>query len=123
MRLTTRIHGYIDYGLGLALLALPWVMGFGGSTAGVVSMAAGVIALVLTLTTNFEAGIIKGVEVPVHLWMDGLLGLLLALSPWVMGFDQTVWIPHVAAGVLLVIFALVTNTIPERDRRRPGPRA
>lgn len=118
MRLTTRMHGYIDYVLSAVLLIAPWVLGFGDSVAGMVAMGAGVIVLLLTLTTNFEAGIVKRVEVPIHLWIDGVLGLLLALSPWLIGFDRTTWIPHLIAGILLVLFALITNTVPGRDRRR-----
>ena len=123
MRLTTRMHGYSDFLLSAVLLMIPWVMGFGDSVAGIVAMTAGAIVLLLTLTTNFEAGVVKRVEVPVHLWTDGIVGLLLALSPWLVGFDRTTWIPHVAAGVLLVLLALVTNTVPERDRRRSDTRA
>ena len=122
MRLTTRMHGFTDSLLSLVLLVMPWVMGFGNSVAGVVAMAAGAIVLLLTLTTDFEAGIVKQLQVSIHLWMDGIVGLLLALSPWVIGFDRTVWMPHLAAGILLVIIALLTNTIPERDRRRRDPR-
>jgi hypothetical protein len=122
MRLTTRMHGYTDYVLSAVLLIVPWVMGFGDSVAGVTAMMAGAIVLLLTLSTNFEAGVVKRMEVPVHLWIDGILGLLLALSPWLIGFDRTTWIPHLAAGILLVLLALVTNTVPEVDRRRSEPR-
>jgi predicted anti-sigma-YlaC factor YlaD len=36
----------------------------------------------------------------------------------VLGFDEKVWIPHVAAGALEVVTAFFTNTIPAYERRR-----
>ena len=50
--------------------------------------------------------------------MVGLGGALLAVSPWLFGFDQSVWIPHVAAGVFSIVTATVTDTIPRYERRR-----
>ncbi|MBV9774576.1 MAG: hypothetical protein JO040_11535, partial [Gemmatimonadetes bacterium] len=71
-----------------------------------------------SLFTDYELGAVRRLQMPVHLWLDGLGGILLAASPWIFGFDQTVWIPHVAAGAFEVLAALVTNTIPSYERRR-----
>lgn len=117
MRLTTRVHGYLDFLIAAVLLAMPWIAGFGGSTAGSSAMIAGGLVLVLALVTNFEAGVVKWLEVPLHLWIDGVVGLLLALSPWLLDADRTTWIPHVAVGAFMIVAALITNTVPERDRR------
>ena len=117
MRLSTRTQGIFDLCLGALLLVLPWVAGFGASTGGIVLSLAGVASAALTLLTNFEIGRARILEVPMHLWADGVLGLLLALSPWLMGFDRVVWIPHVAAGIILCVAAFLTNTVPARDRR------
>ncbi len=120
MRLSTRLHGYLDYFAGALLLALPWVAGFGASAAGVTAMAAGAAILILTLVTNFESGVLRLIEVPVHLWVDGVLGLLLALSPWLLTFDQTAWLPHLTVGGVIIVMAFITDTIPVRDRRAAG---
>lgn len=120
MRLTTRIHGYLDYLVAALLVGLPWVAGFGASPAGFVAMGAGAAILLLTLVTNFESGRIPRLEVAAHLWIDGLVGLLLALSPWLLEFDRTAWIPHVAMGGVIILVAFITDTVPERDRRAAG---
>ena len=117
MRLSTRMHGFVDYVLAAALIALPWILGFGQTRAGWAAMLFGVAILVNGIITNFESGRVRVIEVPVHLWIDGVLGLLLILSPWLFTFDRTAWIPHAAAGALVILAALVTNTIPDRDRR------
>jgi hypothetical protein len=54
----------------------------------------------------------------VHLWLDGIGGIVLAASPWVLGFDDRVWIPHLAFGLFEVSAALLTDTIPAYERRR-----
>lgn len=122
MRLTTRSHGYLDFLLAAVLLPLPWVAGLGGSAAGVTALIAGASILVVTLATNFEMGLVTWLEIPLHLWIDGVLGLLLALSPWLFGFDRTTWIPHVGVGMLIILSALITDTVPRRDRRATGAR-
>lgn len=118
MRLSTRVHGTIDIVIGLLLVLGPWLLDFAESRGGWTAMLVGIAILLNALVTDFEIGRLRRLEIPVHLWIDGLLGLLLATSPWLFEFDQTVWIPHVVAGVLLIVVALLSNTVPGYDRRQ-----
>jgi hypothetical protein len=119
MRLSTRVHGYLDYLVGALLIAAPWILGFDrGGAESWVFVAAGAAALVYSLFTDYELGLVRRIQMPVHLWLDGISGILLAVSPWLFAFDETVRIPHVAAGVFEIVVALLTNTIPGYDRRR-----
>ncbi|MBA3969217.1 MAG: SPW repeat protein, partial [Gemmatimonadetes bacterium] len=52
-----------------------------------------------------------------HLWVDGLGGLLLAASPWLFGFSEHVWMPHLVLGLAEFGAALVTKTIPADAHR------
>lgn len=109
----TRVHGVLDYLVGLLLIAAPWVLGFaaGGAETWIpVVLGAGVI--LYSLMTNYELGVIRRIEMPVHLWFDGLGGAFLAVSPWVFGFSHLVWIPHVVVGVFEILTALSTQTRP-----------
>ncbi len=117
--LPTRIHGVLDYALGALLIALPWLLGFaqGGAEAWVpVALGASVIGY--SLFTDYELGLVRRIQMPVHLWLDGAGGLLLAVSPWLFGFDQQVWMPHLILGILEMGVALFTDTIPGYERRR-----
>lgn len=119
MRLPTRVHGMLDYLLGVLLIASPWVFGFGtGGAEGWVPMAVGGAIVLYSLFTDYELGAVKRLQIPVHLMLDALGGVLLAVSPWLLGFDAHVWKPHLAAGLALVLVAAVTNTLPGYDRRR-----
>lgn len=121
MRLSTRAHGTMDLVIGLLLLAIPWLLGFGEGPAGWVAMLVGGAIIINALVTDFEVGRVRRLSIPVHLWIDGILGLLLAASPWLFEFDQTAWIPHVAAGVLLIVIALISKTVPGYERRQSRP--
>jgi cbb3-type cytochrome oxidase subunit 1 len=121
MRLSTRVHGVLDYLVGALLAASPWLLGFarGGAETWVPVVVGGGV-IVYSLFTDYELGVVKRMQMTVHLWLDGIGGVLLAASPWVLGFDERVWIPHLAFGLFEVTTALVTDTIPSYERRRAG---
>jgi len=115
----TRVHGVLDYVSGLVAVASPWLFGFAGVAAAKnVAIAAGVVVIVYSLLTDYEWGAVRRIQPPLHLWLDGLLGLLLGISPWLLGFDGRVWIPPVVIGAALIAIAFFSHTIPGYERRR-----
>ncbi|HEV2132381.1 MAG TPA: SPW repeat protein [Longimicrobiaceae bacterium] len=117
--LPTRIHGVLDYAMGALLIALPWLLGFAqGGAETWVPVALGAGAIGYSLFTDYELGVVRRIQMPVHLWLDGAAGLLLAVSPWLFGFDQQVWMPHLILGILEMGAALFTDTLPGYERRR-----
>ena len=97
----TRIHGMLDYLMGLLLIASPWIFGFdeGGAKQWLpVILGAGAIAY--SLLTDYELGVVRLLPMPVHLALDLGSGLLLAVSPWLFGFNDDVWAPHLILGLL-----------------------
>ncbi len=118
MRLPTRTHGVLDYTVGALLIALPFLLRLGGGPQTWVLVGAGIAALVYSAFTDYELGAVRRLQMPVHLWLDGISGVFLAVSPWLFGFDNEVWIPHVALGALEIIAAVITDTVPGYERRR-----
>lgn len=119
MRLSTRVHGVLDYLAGALAAASPWLLGFArGGAETWVPVAVGGSVILFALFTDYEAGVVKRLQMPVHLWLDALGGIVLAASPWVFGFDEYVRAPHLAFGLFLVLAALPTDTIPSYERRR-----
>ena len=112
---STRVHGALDYAMGLLLIVAPWLFGFasGGAETWVpVVLGAGVI--VYSLLTRYEMGVVPAIGMTAHLWLDALGGAFLAVSPWVFGFADIIWWPHVVFGVLEVAVALVTRRTPDK---------
>jgi drug/metabolite transporter (DMT)-like permease len=119
MRLPTRIHGMLDYLLGALLIASPWIFGFADNEAARwVPVVLGAGVLLYSAFTDYEMGAVKKLQMPAHLLLDALGGVLLAVSPWMLGFDDRVWMPHVVLGVVEVVTAAITNTVPGYERRR-----
>ncbi|HET7461957.1 MAG TPA: hypothetical protein VFJ82_11945 [Longimicrobium sp.] len=118
MRLPTRTHGVLDYTVGALLIALPFILRLGGGAQTWVFVAAGAAALAYSAFTDYELGLVKRLQMPVHLWLDGIFGVLLAVSPWLFGFDNEVWIPHVLLGAFEIAAAVITDTVPGYERRR-----
>jgi hypothetical protein len=118
----TRVHGSLDFALAVVAIAGPWLWGFAGvAAARNVSVAVGVVIVIYSLFTDYERGVVRRIQPPLHLWLDGIVGLLLGISPWLLGFDERVWIPHVAVGAALILIAFFSHTIPGYERRRSRP--
>ena len=109
----TSVHGMLDYPLSILLIAMPWLFGFAtGGAAMWVPIIAGVAMLGLSAFTAYEAGLVRTVPMSVHLIMDAVMGLVLAASPWIFGFADVVYLPHLILGLGEVGAALMTQTTP-----------
>jgi len=82
---TQKFHAYIDYPVAFGLLAMPFLLGFSGIALWL-SVATGAAALVLTLLTNHETGLIKILPYSLHLAVDGMVGVAFVLAPFILGF-------------------------------------
>lgn len=117
--LSTYLHGFADYGVGVVLILLPYLLGFAdGTAAQYVPQALGLAAILYSLLTRYELGVAKLIPMPAHLWLDGLSGVLLAISPWLFGFADRVFWPHVIFGLVEIGASLVTKTNPSRATGR-----
>jgi hypothetical protein len=113
--ISTRVHGVLDYGVGLLLILVPYVLGFAdGTAAQYVPQILGAGAIAYALLTDYELGAVRLIPMPVHLFLDIASGVLLAASPWLFGFaDRLSW-PHVILGILEIGAGLMTSTVPSR---------
>jgi hypothetical protein len=115
--LSTRVHGMLDYLTGGLLIAAPWLFGFAdGSAAQWVPVGLGTTIILVSLITGYEFGLARIIPMRGHLALDGLAGLLLAVSPWAFGFaDRTYW-PHLIIGIAEIGLSRVTRTRPDVSR-------
>ena len=91
--MNTRMHGFAD-----------------GSGAQWVPQILGAAAIIYSLLTDYELGVVRVIPMPVHLGLDFASGLLLLASPWLFGFaDRIAW-PHVLFGLIEIGASLMTQT-------------
>lgn len=117
--LPTSVHGVLDYIVGIALIAAPWIFGFAyvGGAAVIIPIVLGIALIVYSLVTRYEWGIpgIKFLPMPYHLVIDFLAAVFLAASPWIFGFASrplNVWLPHLVVGIAVILVVLVSQTHP-----------
>lgn len=116
--LPTRIHGFLDYLLGAALIVVPLAFHFGAGPQTWLPVLLGGGMIIYSLLTDYELGVVSLIGMTAHLMMDGLGGLLLASSPWMFGFSWEIWIPHLIFGLAAVAAAIFTRT---QTSREPAP--
>jgi hypothetical protein len=122
--ISTRVHGMLDYIVGVLLIAAPWLFNFdrGGAETWIpVILGAG--ALVYSLLTDYELGAVRRIPMPTHLRLDLMSGILLAVSPWLFGFSDFVWRPHLVFGLFEIGSALMTSRQPTASRVGHGSSA
>jgi len=118
--ISTHTHGILDYIVGVALIVAPWLFRFADSGAETwVPVALGAAALVYSLLTRYELGVVKLIPFKTHLTFDFISGVLLATSPWIFGFAHIVYLPHLLVGLFEIFASLCTRTVPEALPQAP----
>ena len=109
----TRLHAPLDYVVGAALIAAPWIFQFSDVTAAtVISIVLGIGLIAYSLVTDYELGVWKVAPMAVHNLFDIAAGALLAASPWIFGFADdgaNVWAPFVVVGLAAIFLGLTTK--------------
>lgn len=117
--ISTRVHGILDYSMGLLLIAAPYLLGFArGGPEQWVPIILGASAVVYSLLTKYELGVLRLIPMPLHLTLDAASGVLLAASPWLFGFADRVYLPHLVLGLFEIAASLLTRTTPGTARLR-----
>lgn len=111
--ISTKTHGILDYTWAILLIISPWLFNFAtGGAARIIPMVIGIMVLLMALVTNYELGAIKKVSMSTHLTMDIIVGVFLAISPWLFGFNDIVYLPHLIFGLFAVGAGMFTKTSP-----------
>lgn len=126
--IATKTHGYLDYIVGFLLIISPWMFDFDrGRIETWLPILLGASAIMYSLFTDYEMGVSRQIPMRMHLTLDLISGILLAVSPWLFGFADYVYAPHLILGIMEIGAALFTKTKPgvERTtyRSRRTPRA
>lgn len=117
--ITRKIHAFLDYPVAFALLGLPVLLGLGESNplAFWVSVVTGAAALLLTILTDHETGIIRILPFSFHVAVDFLVGLTFVAVPFALGFNGLdAWYYWLNGGAVL---SVITLSRPLSESRTP----
>jgi hypothetical protein len=112
------VHGLVEYAVGVLLIAAPFVFGFDSDTATGISIAAGVVVLIVNGSTAMSTGLVKSIPVQAHVMLDYVLAILLIASPFVFAFDDdgTATAFFLVLGIVQLLLTIATRFIRE-DRK------
>lgn len=120
--ISTRAHGVLDYLVGMLLIASPWLLNFyRGGAESYVPIILGIVIIFYSFFTDYELGVVKSVPMAGHLTLDVLGGIVLAVSPWLFGFNDYIYKPHLWLGIAELGVVLLTDRTPYVSRERKGP--
>lgn len=111
--ISTKTHGVLDYLVGVLLILAPWIFNFDtGRAEQWIPIVVGLLVIGMALFTDYEMGAVRKISMPAHLSMDIVVGIFLAISPWLFGFSEIVYWPHLLVGIFSVIAGLFTQRSP-----------
>ena len=99
--------------MGFLLIAAPWILGFAaGGTDQWVPVILGFGTIFYSFITDYEYGLLKMLSVKVHLIIDLIAGIFLAASPWIFGFADDLYLPHLILGIAEIGVSCFTKKHP-----------
>lgn len=112
------VHGFMDYMMGILLIAGPYLFELHRKNAdSYIFFALGGATLLYSALTSYELGLVKLIPMRIHLVLDMLSGMLLAASPWLFGFADRVFLPHFILGIIEIVAVMLTNSTKEDSTR------
>jgi hypothetical protein len=117
------VHGFLDYLVGVALVAAPFVLGFDEDAATAASVVLGVVLLIVAASSDLPTGLVHSIPRALHVILDYLIALALVAAPFVLGFsgDGTAAPWLIAAGVVQLMHTLATRFLRPKEPRTGSP--
>lgn len=109
--ITTKTHAYLDYIVGIFLLFAPFIFQLSQERPdGIIFFILGTTLLIYSIMTSYELGLFKIIPMKTHLLLDIASGIFLAASPWILGFSDRVYLPHLIVGLFEICAGLMTRS-------------
>ena len=107
--ITRKIHAVLDYLSAIMFIILPWAFNFQElKIATQIIVGAGILIAIMSAMTDYEGGLARLIPMSIHLNMDIMLGVLLIASPWLFGFSDDIYLPHVIVGLYAILSGMLT---------------
>ena len=112
------VHGVIEYLAGILAIAAPFLFSFDSDGATWISVAIGVIVIVIAAATAGPTSLVDQIPLPAHLTLDYVLAVALIAMPFIAGFsDETApTVFFIALGVAHLLITIGTRFKPAKAK-------
>ncbi len=124
--INTRLHGALDYTLGIVLMLSPWLFNYARETQSElwIPVISGAIAILYTLFTDASFGIVRRIKLSNHFLLDLLLGSFLVAAPKLFDYSGYVYLlPYLWIGLLKIFISLAAGNVLHSKHIEQTPRA
>jgi hypothetical protein len=122
--INTKMHSVLDYTTSILFIAMPWIAGFNDILPATWTLiAVGAMAILMSLFTDYEGGMVRSIPMAMHLNIDVVTGLFLAASPWILGFADEVYLPHLLLGLFETAAGLMTTRVSRGEEENAFERS
>ena len=106
--MSTRVHAIFDYFFSLFLMLAPAIFGFGeADMETILPIIAGMTICFYSFFSKYEGGLYPIFSMRTHYLFDLAIGVLVATSPWLFGFRNFVYKPHLFIGLAFISISLM----------------
>ncbi len=107
------VHGVIEYLAAVLFIVAPFVLDYDSGAATAVSIAVGVLIIVVAALTAGPTGLVKQIPVQAHLVIDFVLVVVLLAAPFLFGFsgETAPTAFFIAVGVAHLLITLATRFV------------
>jgi hypothetical protein len=105
-----KVNGVLDYVTVLAFALIPSLFGLSGVPM-YLSYLLAAVHFLMSVLTNYPLSVLKVIPVKLHKIVESIVGPVLVIIPWVLGFaaDLTARWVFVGAGIVIIAVGLLTK--------------
>lgn len=105
------VHGILEYALGVLFIAAPFLFDFNSGAATGMSVAVGVLILILAAVSEGPVSLVNQLPVLLHVALIYLLSIFLIAAPFLLGFsdEEPPRNFFIISGVLLLLMTIGTR--------------
>ena len=108
------VHGIIEYLAGVLCIAAPYLFDFMATRAKTLSIAVGVVILVVAAVSKGPTGLIDELPISAHVLLDYVLAVFLIAASFLFGFseDGKATAFFIVVGVVHLLLTIATRFVP-----------
>jgi uncharacterized membrane protein HdeD (DUF308 family) len=124
--ISLRMHNILDYVFGVFLLFVPAILGFEAVTAARnLFVLSGLGLIGYSLLTRYQYSFWGLIPLGLHMTLETVLGIILILAPWVLGYRELLTggqeIAHYIIGIGAIGLVAITRSKTEAEKRAQEP--